>query len=204
MNIGQRWRHPLTEQILSKAEHNLVIHCHNHYTLRVYRLRVNQFLKYNQVESYDDLLFNGDMKLIQDRLETFLYHIQNPEYHLSSSSVILSFRAIKFFYTMNDILLNWRRIAKVLPRPRKAVNDRAYTREEIARIVEKVDQRGRCIVLLMCSSAMRIGAISGLNLADLHQLGEIKAITVYKNDPEEYTALCSPECAKAIDEYLDY
>src|SRR5262245_12032747 len=195
------------QQILSAAERNFVIRIRAPATLSLYRGLLKRFLEYNQLESYDDLLFDGDCKLIQDRVETFLYHIGNPDNHLSSATVSHYLIAIKFFYTMNDILnINWRKVARVLPARKKKANDRHYTREEIAKLLDKVDVRGRVVILLMCSSAMREGAIAPLRLSDIERLPDkdIYKITVYRNDPEEYITFCSPECAKAIDDYLDY
>jgi hypothetical protein len=59
----------------------------------------------------------------------------------------------------------------------------------------------------MCSSGMRIGAIPELRLRNLEkvQVAEftIYKITVYENDKEEHFTFCTPECAKAIDQYLE-
>jgi integrase len=63
------------------------------------------------------------------------------------------------------------------------------------------------VILLMCSSGMRIGAIPELRLRNLEkvQVAEftIYKITVYENDKEEHFTFCTPECAKAIDQYLE-
>lgn len=92
----------------------------------------------------------------------------------------------------------------MLPAQRKVANDRPYTVEEISKMLEKVDQRGRVVILLMASSGMREGAIHSLKMAHLERIQEVYKITVYKNDPEEYITFCSPECVKAIDDYLAY
>lgn len=66
----------------------------------------------------------------------------------------------------------------------------------------------RAIILLLDSSGMRIGAIPALRLRNLEELefgiesSKIYKITVYENDKEEHFTYCTPECAKAIDEYL--
>jgi integrase len=87
---------------------------------------------------------------------------------------------------------------------KKVANDRPYNRDEIARMLEKADQRSRIIILLMCSSGLREGAIHLLKLSHLEKLSEIYKITVYKNFREEYITFCSLECTKAIDDYLDF
>jgi integrase len=107
---------------------------------------------------------------------------------------------------MNDITgINWKKVSKVLPEPMKVANDRPYTREEIARMLEKVDDRGKVVILLMCSTGMRQGAIPTLIVGDCKKTETgIYTITVYRNSSQQYTTMCSFECAQAIDSYLEY
>ena len=191
----------MSEQTLSNAYHNFVIHCRNKHTRQNYESRLKKFLSYCQVETYDDLLFNGDLKLIQTRITDFLIHLQGDQ-SLSPATVSYYFVAIRFFYNMNDVIaINWGKISKVLPEFRKVANDRPYRSAEISRLLEKVDHRGRIIILLMASSGMREGAIHSIKLSDIETLQDIYKITVYKNNPAEYYTFCSPECTKAIYDY---
>jgi integrase len=74
---------------------------------------------------------------------------------------------------MNDVLLNKRKIKRFLPADRRATDrDRAYTHEEIQRILLNCDERTRIIVLLLASTGMRIGAVSDIRLADLTEIPE--------------------------------
>jgi hypothetical protein len=68
-----------------------------------------------------------------------------------------------------------------MPEQKKVKMDRAYTYEEISKLLSIADERMRVIVLL-ASSGIRIGAIQ---LFRLRSLGEMK-LTVYENDREEY------------------
>ena len=137
------------EQTLqSSAYRNFLIHIRNPLTKAPYVSRLKRYLQYCQTDNYDDLLYDGNIKQIQARIEDFLIHIQNPDYHIRPGTVGYYLVSIRFFYTMNDIVLNWKKIAKVLPAPRKATEDRPYTRDEIARLLEKADQRGRVVILL--------------------------------------------------------
>jgi hypothetical protein len=63
------------------------------------------------------------------------------------------------------------------------------------------------MILLMASSGMRVGALPILNFGDLtpvpeHQIYQIRVYTDSKSS-QCYT-FCTPECAKAIDNYLNY
>jgi hypothetical protein len=50
---------------------------------------------------------------------------------------------------------------------------------------------------------MRIGAIPYLKLRNIYKMdNEIYKITVYENSTEEYFTFTTPECSKAIDDYL--
>ena len=193
-----------SQTLQSGAYRNFLIHIRNSQTRTNYEGRLRKYLQYCQTDNYDDLLYGGDIQKIQERIEDFLVHIQNPDYHIRPGTVAYYLVAIRFFYTMNDIVVNWKKIAKVLPAPRKATEDRPYTVAEISKLLEKCDQRGRVVILLMCSSGMREGAIAPIKLAHIQKMDEVYKISVYKNDPEEYTTFCSPECAKAIDDYLSY
>jgi len=42
---------------------------------------------------------------------------------------------------MNDVVLNWKKITRGLPRGREAANDRAPTVDEIKKLVEYPDRR---------------------------------------------------------------
>jgi hypothetical protein len=64
------------------------------------------------VKTYDDLLFNGDLKLIQTRITDFLIHMQG-EQNLSPATVSYYFVAIRFFYKMNDVIaINWEKFQR--------------------------------------------------------------------------------------------
>lgn len=68
-----------SQTIQQDAYHNFIIHIRSPVTRMNYESQLKRYLEYNNTESYDDLLFERDTKQIQDRIETFLWHIQNPE-----------------------------------------------------------------------------------------------------------------------------
>jgi hypothetical protein len=53
---------------------------------------------------------------------------------------------------------------------------------------------------------MRIGALSELKMKHLTKIPEynLYQVTVYENTKDKYNTFCTPECAKAIDDYLGY
>src|SRR5918912_1038568 len=74
---------------------------------------------------------------------------------LSVNSIKSYLAGVQSFLEFNDIVLNWKKIAKYCPET--VTNSlRAYTREEIAKILTVADLRDRCIVLLMTSTGMTV------------------------------------------------
>ena len=58
----------------------------------------------------------------------------------------------------------------------------------------------------MASAGLRRGALPYLRIRDLQKIDkyQLYKIAVYKNEQEYYGAFCTPECAKYIDQYLDW
>ena len=65
----------------------------------------------------------------------------------------------------------------------------------------------RVMILLMACTGLRMGAFEGLQWFHFVEMPEqrIYRITVYaKSFKDKYYTFCAPECAAAIDSYLDY
>ena len=78
---------------------------------------------------------------------------------------------------------------------------------EIQQILGRCDIRSRVIVLLMLSTGMRVGAIPSLRVGDIKKFDEqnLYLIWVYNNSKKDrYYTFCTPECARAIEEYMEY
>jgi integrase len=107
---------------------------------------------------------------------------------------------------MNDVVLNWKKINSFIGIKMRTVKDRAYTRDEIRKILEKCDERKKVMILLQSSAGLRVGALSDLKIKSLvksEKYGLYK-ILVYEGTPDEYFCFCTPECTSAIDNYLQY
>jgi integrase len=139
-------------------------------------------------------------------------YIEARKKEVSGSTIRQLRDALKHFYEMNDVEngVNWAKIVKMMPRVKRIGSDRAPTAEEIKKIIENSDLRMKCIVLLMCSSGIRVGAFDYLTWRDVEPMtreekGEEKVVaaklTVYRGEPEQYSSFITPECYKALLEY---
>jgi len=118
-------------------------------------------------------------------------------------------KPIRLFLEMNDILLNWRKINRLIPSGKSKANDRIPTVDEIKRLLNYPDRRIKPIVLVMVSGGVRVGAWNYLSWGDVDPIeikGKIVAakITVYRGEPEEHQGLISPEAYQALKEYMDF
>ena len=96
----------------------------------------------------------------QDNLLQFMsfQHERVRQGKISEFTIPNYYKAIKLFCEMNDLVFNWKKITRGMPRVRQAANDRAPTIEEIQKLVEYPDRRIKPIVYTMASSGIRIGA----------------------------------------------
>ncbi|MGH9978907.1 MAG: hypothetical protein ACRD8Z_24200, partial [Nitrososphaeraceae archaeon] len=111
---------------------------------------------------------------------------------------------------MNDIVsINWKRIKRLLPTARGYAMDRIPTTEEIRKIYDNADLRGRALTLVLLSSGIREGAIETLkvsNWSPIRRDNELVAgkLVVYDAEPERYVTFITTEAYYAIEKYLEF
>jgi integrase len=101
--------------------------------------------------------------------------------------------------------LPWKKIAKFYPDD--VTNPyRSYTKDEIKKLLSVADPRDRCIILLMASSGIRVGAIQTLKVESVKRLdNDVGMITVYPESKDSvYAALVTPEFLSSFEQYLKY
>jgi integrase len=119
-------------------------------------------MQYRKVKTVEELLI-GEQRLLQSNIIGNLVSLQQ----ISHGTRYLYAEVLRHFYDINDILLNWKKINAFLGQNNKVVNDRAYTKQEIALLLEKANERMKVLILLLASTEMRIGAIPALRIRNL-------------------------------------
>jgi hypothetical protein len=128
---------------------------------------------------------------------------------ITAGSAHVSIPPIKLFCEMNDIILNWRKISKLLPHGNNSAADEAYTREQIKKMLEYSDLRAKIPILFMSSSGMRLGGFVGLTDGCIKPIYDDKTgkkllaahVVVYKGTDDMYDTFISPEAFHAYEEY---
>jgi hypothetical protein len=128
---------------------------------------------------------------------------------ITESRIHNLYKPVKIFCEENDIILNWKKLARRLPQRAKAANDRAPELEEIKKILSYPDRRIKSACLIMESSGCRIGAFDYLNwghIEPIEKKGIVVAakIKIYAGSNEEYLGFITPECFRVVKEYVKY
>jgi integrase len=110
------------------------------------------------------------------------------------------------YYDLNEVILNKKKIYRYLGEEEKPIENRGYTREEIAKMLEVCDERVKALILLLASTGVRIRAIVDLKLEDLTSIPnhDIYRVKVYSDSKQSYPVFITPEASKAINTYLGY
>jgi integrase len=171
-------------------------------TKDVYDKALKAFMKFHNIEYYSLLLGSQD---IEEKIKQYMMNIRSRELSTSFMTIFLS--AIKTFYEMNDIEnIRWRKLKRFMGEETPRYEDRKYTREEILTLFTASDLKQKVIILLMSSAGLRIGALPTLLIKHLKKMNDVYKIEVYKGlkGKGQYCTFCTPECATAIDNYLQY
>jgi integrase len=183
-------------------------------TKSVYKVHLSLFCKYHNIDP-DSLI-----QLKADQLKTmvlnYIIHLRKnakqsvgkaKRGEISVNSIKDYLAGLQSFFDFNEIMLNWKKIVKYCPEE-VTNNLRAYTRDEIAKLLSEAGLRDRCLILLMASTGIRVGAIKDLRIKHLKRLQEsnnnICILSIYpQSKNSRYTALLTPECMAALDEYFE-
>jgi integrase len=194
------------EQVSSYAYQTFVNTCRSPITRKQYVKLLRYFMEYLRIplDAYDKLLAM-DTKIIQMNVCDFIVYLRKKG--LSSASVSAYVAAVDKFYAMNDIILNIKKIRNFMGEKEKTVEDRPYVHSEIRTIIEHTTPRNKAIILLMSSGGLRVGALSFLRIKDLEPIdtyGIYKVCVYSKSRKSHYFSFCTPECRRAIEDYLSY
>ncbi len=162
--------------------------------------RARNFASKARDQQWATLVINDYMRYQKERAE---------RKEIAESTLPNYYKPIKLFLEMNDILLNWKKISRRIPRGSDHANDRAPSKEEIRQLLTYPDRRIKPIVLIMASSGIRLGAWDYLNLQDIVPIereGRVVAakLIVYRGTDEEYETFISPEAYRALQEYIEF
>ena len=172
------------------------------YTKKNYTSHLNQFLRFADMDSQNQLLTMPSVEL-QYKIENYLIelkHTTNP------NSIPSKFQGLKHFCVMNEINLNWNIIHKMFPQKQKTQSLRAYTTKEIKELLSHATNlRNKALIHFFGSTGVRVGIFDHI-LSIKHMIKMpygCTAILVYAKAIEEYWVFLTPQATKALKAYHD-
>lgn len=92
-----------------------------------------------ELQDVEDMLSEKDPRVIERQIIDFIIRMKEKgkgyAYLHNYVTVVIS------FYRINDIILNQGKISKFMPEQIRMRRDRAYTHEEISKLLEIADER---------------------------------------------------------------
>jgi len=128
---------------------------------------------------------------------------------ISSQTVPNHIKPIKVLLDANRIPIHWKSLNKLLPRRESKSKDRAYTREEIQKMLAVTnDITDKIIILLFSSGGFRLEAWDYFTWKDVifFKDGDSykgASLLIYRGDPESYFTFITPEACKALELYRE-
>ena len=129
---------------------------------------------------------------------------------LSSGTLENHIKPIKVLLDANRIAIHWKSLHKLYPRKQNANEDRAYTKQELQKMLESArDMTDKVIITVFSSGGFRLEAWNYFTWKDLklfkNKDGTFKggALLVYGKDEESYWTHITPEACKYFDMYRE-
>ncbi|MGB6463485.1 MAG: site-specific integrase [Nitrosotalea sp.] len=180
-------------------------YCKSDATKRMYQYHFDRFLRYckkgEPLITADGLLTLKNV-VLQTWIEDYVYGLRNKISPNSYSGVVAS---LQLFFSMNDIVLNWDKIHRLIPSSVAKSGKEAWTNNDIKKMLDSTTSlRNKAIIHLLASTGCRIGAISELRIKHLSNMAEgCMAVLLYADSKEEYYSYITPEAVSSLNAYLD-
>ena len=190
-------------------------------TKRQYPHRLDKFLSFmgfkGTIEEKCTELYDFSKKnnanVIQSYLIKFINYqkkrIESKE--ISEGTLVNYIKAIKLFYSMNDIIINWKKLGKGIPAERHNADDRIPTMEEIKKLLEHPDRRIKPIVYTMLSAGFRVGSWDYLKWKHIIPMKSNKVIVAAKIilintkiNNRKYYSFITPEAYYSLKDWMEF
>ncbi len=183
-------------------------------TKRNCMIHLSMFCKFANITP-DDLIAMSTDQTKQEILKYIMHlkknAVQKPTKAMAGqiniNSVATYIVGVRSFLDFHDKPINWKKIKNYLP-DRNTTILRAYTRDEIQKLLSFADIRMRAVILIMVSGGPRVGAFPDLKISNFSIIDEqvnIGMLKVYASSQKDrYVTLLTPECTRAIQEYLEW
>lgn len=171
-------------------------------TKKHYSYYLDEFRQYFIIKNHDKLLEIKPKKL-QEMVEDFV--IYEKSRNKSASYIAGKICALKLFFSMNDVILNWNKLQKMLPEKTKPSGDKAYSTEQIQILLKNTTNlEYRALIHFMSASGVRAGSFEEMKIKHLKDMPNgCKSVKVYADSIQEYFTFIHQETIESLNEYLE-
>ena len=174
-------------------------------TRRSYKRELRVFLEFTKLEDYDELV-SLEPKQFQILLENYIMHLKRryEKGDLRARSFIPPIAALESFCVQNDILLNFKKVKKWIPKFEKLTGEHPYTNEDIQNMLRAANLRLSVVIHIFASTGIRPEALPAIKLKHVEPIGNnCTKLVIYPEDNEEYYAFLTPEATLVLQKYLE-
>lgn len=174
------------------------------YTKKTYFNNLDRFRNHFLIRDFDSLLKFEPEKINKMILDYVLY-LKN-EKNLTKTTLNNYLCTLDLFYSMNDIVINKKKIVKLFPESRKISGDLPYTLELSQQALRNLQRKSKfkALFLMMVSSGSRAGFVEYLKFRDIGEYEKFgcQSIRVYSGTKDEYLSFLNPEAVESLNEFV--
>ncbi|MFN3654642.1 MAG: tyrosine-type recombinase/integrase [Candidatus Nitrosotenuis sp.] len=169
-------------------------------TYKTYKTNLDMFLDWAK-KDYDSILTMSTNEL-QEILEEYLFNLKK---RLSPNSLGPHLAAIDKFLAVNDVEYKKRKLRMFLPEKVKCSGTKAWTTQDIQKMLEFADsRRTKALIHFLSASGVRVGALEELKWKHIEEISNgCYCVTIYAKSNHEYITFLHQEARKALDEYTN-
>lgn len=180
-------------------------YCKSDATKRMYEYHFDRFLRYckkSELLITADGLLTLKNEVMQTWIEDYVFGLRNKISPNSYGGVVAS---LQLFFSMNDKVLNWNKINRLIPNSVARSGKEVWTNNDVKKMLENtVSLRNKAIMHFLASTGCRIGAIPELRMKHLSNMPDgCMAVLLYAGYKEEYCSFLTPEAVSSLNVYLD-
>jgi hypothetical protein len=110
----------------SNAYKNFINTVDSDATKRSYRYTFTKFMEFCGLDDYEKML-QIEPKKLDGLISDYITHMKVDK-KLSYNTVSLYVASVSHFYSMNNVILNWKRLSKFKGKRRSVVDDKPYSK----------------------------------------------------------------------------
>lgn len=172
-----------------------------------YKKHLATFFEFTKSKSYDSLI-HKDPKAIQIKIEDYVMYLKKRCRlgNLNPNSVPVMLAPVFMFCEQNDVIINSKKIKRMFPERIAPKGEKPYTTDEIRKMLDVTNLRGKALIHFMSSTGGRPAVIDDpiLRCRHITDMGNgIWCFKVYEGSLNEDYIFTIPEATKAIQEYFN-